>query len=342
MSLPPAIGAVPHRRHDPLRDEWVLVSSGRTRRPWQGRREEAAAVRPPAYDPTCYLCPGNERAGGVRNPAYRGTWSFENDFAALRPETPPGAWSQGLLRAEAEAGSCRVLCYSPHHDRTLGSLAPAEVRAVVDRWAEESATLGERWPWVQVFENRGPEMGASNPHPHGQIWAGEALPRDAVREDRTQREHRERTGSLLLRDVLDQEAGGPRIVEENDGWVVLVPFWATWPYEILLLPRFPAARLPELSGEQRDALGRIVRALYRRYDALFGRPLPFSFGWHQAPFGRDGAHWLLHAHAFPPLLGPDVRKFMVGYELLSEAQRDLDPETAAERLRAVDPGERAG
>ena len=332
-----SLAAGPHRRYDPLRDEWVLVSAGRTKRPWLGKKEAVAPVARPAFDPACYLCPGNTRVNGAQNPAYTGTYVFTNDFAALRPDTPMAEVSDGLLRAEVEQGTSRVLCFSPRHDQTLTDMAPADVRAVVDVWAEQTHELGERYRWVQVFENRGAEMGASNPHPHGQIWAGTALPVGPAREDGTQRAHLAATGRRLLMDVAAQEVVGARVVERSDGWLAIVPFWAVWPFETLLLPRFPVRRLPELDAAARDDLAGVLQRVMARYDGLFERPFPFSFGWHQAPFGDGEAeHWQLHAHFYPPLLEAEKRKFMVGYELLSEAQRDITAEDAAERLRAVE------
>jgi UDPglucose--hexose-1-phosphate uridylyltransferase len=332
----------PHRRFDPLTGEWVLVSAGRTQRPWLGRREGSPQRALPAYDPDCYLCPGNLRASGARNPAYERTFVFTNDFAALRPDTPEEHVRDGLLIAETEPGTCRVLCFSPRHDLTLSEMEDLAVRAVIDVWAEQSAELGGRYRWVQVFENRGEAMGASNPHPHGQIWAGAALPREAEREGATQRRHLETHARPLLIDVAEQELGGPRSIDADDEWLTLVPFWAAWPYETLLLPRRPAARLPDLDESQRTTLTWMLQRLMRRYDALFDLPMPFSMGWHQAPFDEGPTdHWQLHAHFLPPLLGPTVRKFMVGYELLSEPQRDITAEDAAKRLRAADPGEPA-
>jgi UDPglucose--hexose-1-phosphate uridylyltransferase len=324
----------PHRRYNPLRDEWLLVSTGRSRRPWLGREETPPAEHLPAYDPACYLCPGNTRASGEANPAYRSTYVFTNDFAALEPDTDPGRLEQGLVTAETERGTCRVLCFSPRHDLTLTRMSPRDVRRVVDVWAEESASLGERFQWVQVFENRGAAMGASNPHPHGQIWAGATCPTEATREMSTQRRYFEAKGRPLLLDYASQEVGSPRQVDIDDEWLVLVPFWAAWPFETMILPRRPVARLPDLTARQRNALARRLIALLSRYDELFGIPFPYSMGWHQAPFdGSEHPYWQLHAHFYPPLLQATIRKFMVGYELLSEPQRDITAEEAADRLR---------
>jgi len=329
----------PHRRYDPLRDTWVLVSPGRTNRPWSGAVEQAAEAERPAYDPECYLCPGNRRANGEVNPAYGSTFVFTNDYAALQPDTAESRWTDGLLRAESVAGKCRVVCFSPRHDLTLASLPPAEVRAVVDAWADQTTELGERFGWVQVFENRGTAMGASNPHPHGQIWAETALPSEGARELATQQRHYLGTGRHLLIDYGTQEAGGERRLFLMDHWQAVVPFWAVWPFETLVLPRRPVTRLADLNAAERDGLVVMMQAVVGMYDRLFGVQFPYSMGWHQAPFTDDAAAsdgWTLHAHYYPPLLrSATVRKFMVGYELLSEPQRDLTPEEAAERLRSV-------
>ena len=328
----------PHRRHNPLLDEWVLVSAGRTSRPWQGRRETAAADTMPHYDPKCYLCPGNVRANGDYNPDYSSTYVFTNDFSALREGTSTERISDGLLRAEGEEGACHVLCFSPRHDQTLARMPVGDVRHVVDVWANQSEELGARHRWVQIFENRGQIMGASNPHPHGQIWAGSALPRDAAKEDATQARHLAEAGHRLLLDYVAQELNGPRMVDQNDDWLVVVPFWASWPYETLLLSRHPAAHLHDLDDAKRDSLAAILVRWLTRYDNLFGLSFPYSMGWHQAPFGgAPSDHWQLHAHFLPPLLRANVRKFMVGYELLAETQRDLTPEVAASDLRAASP-----
>jgi UDPglucose--hexose-1-phosphate uridylyltransferase len=327
----------PHRRYNPLADEWVLVSPERTHRPWRGREEPSPPENLPAYDPGCYLCPGNSRANGEHNPAYEGTFVFTNDFSALRPDSSLDRFEMGLLRAEGEQGTCRVLCFSPRHDLHVARLSPREVRQIVDIWADQTTELGGSYRWVQVFENRGETMGASNPHPHGQIWAGTALPVQAEREDRAQRRHCDSTGRRLLLDYAAQERGGPRVVIDDPDWLVVVPFWALWPFETLIIPAGPVERLPGLDGRRRDGLAKVLIELLTRYDNLFQHPFPYSMGWHQAPFDDQPIdHWQLHGHVYPPLLrSARVRKFVAGYELLAETQRDLTPEAAAERLRSV-------
>jgi UDPglucose--hexose-1-phosphate uridylyltransferase len=329
----------PHRRYDPLRDAWVLVSPGRTNRPWSGAVEQVSEAARPAYDPECYLCPGNRRANGDVNPAYASTFVFTNDYAALQPATDQGVWETGVLRAEAVPGTCRVVCFSPRHDLSLANLPSVEARAVVDTWADQTTELGESYHWVQVFENRGTAMGASNPHPHGQIWAEAALPNEATREQAAQRHYFAESGRPLLIDYGQQEDGGDRRLFLMTHWQAVVPFWAVWPFETIVLPRRPVARLAELDEAERDELVAMMQTLVATYDRLFGVEFPYSMGWHQAPFGADpaaSAGWTLHAHYYPPLLrSATVRKFMVGYELLAEPQRDLTPEEAAERLRAL-------
>lgn len=333
----------PHRRYNPLTDEWVVVSPHRTKRPWQGQTETPAPDERPAYDPACYLCPGNPRAGGAHNPAYTGTFVFDNDFAALLPDVPTGELLVGdspLLRAVAERGICRVLCYSPRHDLSMGQLSPAELRRVVDAWAAQYAELGAL-DWVRhvlIFENRGAMMGASNPHPHGQVWGTGFLPGTYAREDASQAAYYAAHGRTLLADYLALElAQGERLVCANEHFVALVPFWAVWPFETMVVSRRPVADLTALADDERDGLAAVLKELVSRYDALFQVNFPYSMGFHQAPTdGQDHPGWHLHAHFLPPLLrSATVRKFMVGFELLGEPQRDITPEQAATRLRDV-------
>ncbi len=331
----------PHRRYNPLTGDWVLVSPHRTKRPWQGQVERPPQDDRPRYDPTCYLCPGNVRANGERNPQYENTFVFTNDFAALLPDTPPSPpETNPLLQRESEQGTARVICFSPRHDLTLPLMPVEAIRRVVDLWAQQIVDLGSDYRWVQVFENKGAAMGASNPHPHGQVWAGSALPNEPAKEDRQQRDYFARHGAPLLLDyVALEQQRGERTVVENDDWLAVVPYWAVWPFETLLLPRAPVQRLPDLSDRQRDSLAAILKRLLTRYDNLFEVSFPYSMGWHGAPTGTnsgDAPHWQLHAHFYPPLLrSATVRKFMVGYEMLAEAQRDLTAEQAAARLRAL-------
>ena len=328
--------AGPHRRYNALTGEWLLVSAERTARPWRGQDEMPPALEVPAHDPGCFLCPGNTRAGGERNPDYESTFVFTNDFAALRPDTPAATFEDGVLRAAVERGTCEVICFSPRHDLSLSQMSAVQLRTIVNAWAAETSALGRRFEWVQVFENRGAAMGASSPHPHGQIWAGDALPREAVKEDATQRRHFEATGRRLLLDYAAQEAGGPRDLGGDGEWLAVVPFWASWPFETLLVPRRPVASLPELDDRARDSLAATLGRLLGGYYQLLEAPFPYSMGWHQAPFdGRPNEHLQLHGHLYPPLLRAAVRKYIAGYELFAETQRDLSAEEAAERLRTV-------
>lgn len=339
MSLPFSTADHAHRRRNPLTGEWVLVSPHRAKRPWQGRVETAPEATLPAHDPQCYLCAGNTRVSGDVNPAYTGPFVFTNDHAALQADTPPAPDAvDELFQAQAARGTSRVVCFSPDHGRTLPELALPEIEAVVDTWAAQTDELGRRYAWVQVFENKGELMGCSQPHPHGQVWATDYLPVQPALEDRHQREYWSRHQRPLLLDVAEREAAqGTRVVVRTAHWLAVVPYWATWPFETLLLPRFAVQRLPQLDRAQRADLAVALKALTTRYDNLFECSFPYSMGWHGAPFDdRDPAPWQLHAHVYPPLLrSATVRKFMVGFEMLAEAQRDLTPEQAAERLRAV-------
>jgi len=329
----------PHRRKNLLTGEWVLVSPHRTKRPWQGQVEKTPPDDRPAYDPQCYLCPGNERAGGKRNPPYTSTFVFDNDFAALLPEGPRGDVSQGeFFQAQGETGLARVICFSPRHDLTLPELSVPEIRHVVDVWAEQMTALGNLPDinYVQLFENKGAVMGSSNPHPHGQLWANHSIPQEPAKEELHQRAYYAEKGRTLLLDYLQAEvAANVRIVIENEDWVALVPYWAVWPFETLVLPRRHVVQLPDLHDGERTALADLLKRLLTRYDNLFETSFPYSMGWHGQP--TDGAHhphWQLHAHFYPPLLrSATVKKFMVGYEMLGNPQRDITAEQAADRLR---------
>ena len=339
--LPPILTANPHRRLNALTGEWVLVSPHRTKRPWQGQFDRPAQDVLPEYDKQCYLCPGNERAGGARNPAYESTFVFDNDFPALLGGIPEGAVDEGgLLQARAEQGLCRVVCFSPRHDLTLARMDAAAIRRVVDVWVEQDLEIGAspEIGYVQIFENRGAMMGCSNPHPHGQIWSTQNVPEEPAKEHRAQRARFAKTGRPLLADYLELELeAGERIVCANDSFVALVPFWAVWPFEALLLPRRPFARWGDMSDAERGGLAAILRSLAVRYDNLFETSFPYSMGFHPAPAdGNPHREWVFHGHFFPPLLrSAEVRKFMVGFEMLGTPQRDITAEQAAARLRGL-------
>jgi UDPglucose--hexose-1-phosphate uridylyltransferase len=333
----------PHRRFNPLTREWILVSPHRAKRPWLGQVEKKPAQSLPAYDPTCYLCPGNERVGGVRNPAYTSTFVFENDFAALLPEPSAQVPSSesSLLVSEGERGVCRVICFSPRHDLSLPELDLSAIEHVLATWAEQSADLGGRdfIRYVQVFENKGEAMGASNPHPHSQVWANGHIPNEPGKELAAQTDYFNQYQHPLLADyIVEEHKRKERIVAANDHFTALVPFWAIWPFEILVSAhRSGLTRLTEMTPTEVTALAEILKVVTARYDNLFEISFPYSMGFHQAPFdGTSHPEWTLHAHFYPPLLrSATVRKFMVGYEMLAMPQRDITPETAAERLRSL-------
>ncbi len=332
------LNKVPHRRFNPLLREWVLVSPHRTQRPWQGKVERLQAPPAVTFDPTCYLCPGNPRAGGAQTPRYTQTYVFDNDYPAMLPDVAAIEFDgAGLLVGMSERGICRVMCFSPRHDLTVPRMSLPELRGVIDAWAEQYGALG-KIPWiihVQIFENRGQMMGASNPHPHCQIWANATLPNLPARELVSFREYRDEKHSCLLCDYLKLELElKVRVVCQNDAFAVLVPFWAVWPFESLVLSKRHIASMDQLSREERDLLGDIMRRITIRYDNLFETAFPYSMGFHQKPTaGGACEEWHFHAHYFPPLLrSATIQKFMVGYELLGSPQRDVTPESAANRL----------
>jgi UDPglucose--hexose-1-phosphate uridylyltransferase len=329
----------PHRRFNPLTNEWILVSPHRAKRPWLGEVASPPPEIRPAYDPTCYLCPGNARAGGNVNPPYTGTFVFDNDFPALLPDTPTDEpTDHPLFRVQGERGICRVICFSPRHDLTLAQMETPDIRRVVDTWAEQTLDLGTRdfIGYVQIFENRGEMMGASNPHPHGQIWSTMRLPREIEKELIAQRDYYNAYGITLLAEYLAEERRrGVRIVYANEHWTVLVPFWAIWPFETLLISNRAVPSIPALDDAERDALADALHQITVRYDNVFRTSFPYSMGFHQQP--TDGAtypFWHLHAHFYPPLLrSATIKKHMVGYEMLATPQRDITAEQAADRLR---------
>ena len=335
------VASLPHRRFNPMTREWVLVSPHRAQRPWQGQVEDIPPEASAAYDANCYLCPGNARAGGVRNPAYTETFVFDNDFAALRRDTPAAEnQEKGLLAAKSEAGRCRVVCFSPRHDLTMARMTVPELRQLIDTWVVEFSELGNdpRINSVQIFENRGAMMGCSNPHPHGQIWANQTLPNELAKELVAFGDYRQLHGTTLLNDYLQLELEKEeRLVCANDHFVLLVPFWAIWPFETLLVSWRCVSALDELNDAERTALAEILRQATIRYDNLFCTSFPYTMGFHQRPTdGGDHPEFHLHAHFYPPLLrSAAIRKFMVGYEMLGMPQRDLTPEAAALRLRDV-------
>ena len=330
----------PHRRFNPLKNQWVLVSPHRAKRPWQGQQEALVQDEKPSYDPTCYLCPGNKRITGEVNPNYTEPFVFKNDFSALLPDTPaPDSNHDPLFKISHTQGESRVICFSPDHSKTLPLLTPAEIEKVIQTWQAQATELSQRYQWVQIFENKGEMMGCSNPHPHGQIWASNFLPNEIVTADQCQADYFKQYGSPLLIDYAQRELEKrERIVVETEDWIAVVPYWASWPFETLLLPKSKHfTQITQLNQAEREDLALALKKLTTRYDNLFNISFPYSMGFHFAPFNQqDNSHWQLHAHFYPPLLrSATVRKFMVGYEMMAETQRDLTPEQAAERLLAV-------
>ena len=330
----------PHRRYNPLTGDWILVSPHRGKRPWQGREEVNDRSEQPSYAEDCYLCPGNQRMSGDCNPDYHSTYVFRNDFAALLPEPLSSkAGTDELFQARPEQGESYVICYSPDHSKTLPELPLTNILTLVQTWMREHARLSKQYEWVQIFENKGAIMGCSQPHPHGQIWANATLPSLPAKAHTQQLDYFNRQHSPLLLDYAEQEStNGQRTVYENAHWLAVVPYWAAWPFETLLLPKFHCQHIGQLSKDSQQTLAEALKALTTRYDNLFTTSFPYSMGWHGAPTSaQDNPAWQLHGHFYPPLLrSASVRKFMVGYEMLAEPQRDLTPEQAAAKLIATD------
>lgn len=329
----------PHQRYNPLTGEWVLVSPHRAKRPWQGQTEPPVHKEAIHHDPECFLCAENKRITGDVNPDYKSTYVFNNDFAALLPDAPEyQQLDDPLFKIESVQGTCRVICFSPDHSKTLPELSVPSIQDIIKTWIEQLNELGKIYKWVQLFENKGAMMGCSNPHPHGQIWSSNFVPNEIHKEDICQANYfKERNSSLLMDYVQKELKLKERIVVETEYWVALVPYWAIWPFEILLLPKTIVHRLNELSSKQQEDLALILKTLTTKYDNLFNCSFPYSMGWHGAPFTEGTKeHWQLHAHFYPPLLrSATTKKFLVGYEMLAQAQRDITPEQAAERLRVL-------
>lgn len=326
---------IPHRRLNRLTGEWVLVSPQRMQRPWQGKVEKSSLSELPVYDEDCYLCPRNQRANGDVNPDYKQTYIFTNDFSAILPDTKKITEEEKLIKAESVKGTCRVICFSPRHDLTLAELEVEEIKTVINVWIEQSKELGKEYEWVQVFENKGEMMGSSNPHPHGQIWAIDTLPNEIRKENENQLDYYKKNRSILLLDYLNEEINKKeRVLFENEEWVSLVPYWAVWPFETMILPKRHVMRLDEINEKEKISLAALLKRHLTKYDNLFKTSFPYTMGWHGAPNNNnDNTHWQLHLHFYPPLLrSASVKKFMVGYELLSESQRDITPEEAAVQL----------
>lgn len=329
----------PHKRLNILTNDWILVSPHRTKRPWQGKVEAAAITKRPAYDEHCYLCPGNTRSDGSINPKYTAPYAFTNDFSSLLKDTPSGETNiNGLLQAKSEKGICRVICFSPRHDLTLPQMEVSEIVAVIKIWQEEFQNLAKtEWiKYIQIFENKGDIMGCSNPHPHGQIWAQSSIPVEPEKESIQQLDYYQKNNRSLLTAYVEEELKSQeRTIAENEHFIALVPFWAVWPYESIIISKRQVQYTHEFNSEETLALAQIMKALTIKYDNLFETSFPYSSGIHQAPV-NDGNHpeWHWHMHFYPPLLrSATVKKFMVGYEMMANPQRDITAEQAALKLK---------
>ena len=330
----------PHRRYNILTGEWILVSPHRTKRPWQGKLEKVAEEKRPSYDADCFLCPGNVRASGDKNPDYKDPFTFKNDFSALLPSGPKEEVNEGLLTAKSETGICRVVCFSPDHSLTLPVMELDKIVKVVQKWKEEYTDLGSKEDinYVQIFENKGEMMGCSNPHPHGQIWSQLSIPVEVGKKTSHQKEYWEKNRRSLLGDYVKQELDAKeRLILENEDFVALVPYWAIWPYETMIVPKKHLQHIGQLSAKEEKSYAEIIKQLTIKYDNLFLTSFPYSSGIHQSPTdGQEHPEWHFHMSFYPPLLrSRTVKKFMVGYELFAGPQRDITAEQAAETLRKL-------
>ncbi len=334
------INNMPHRRYNILTGEWILVSPHRTKRPWQGKTEKSPGAERESYDPYCYLCPGNTRSSGEKNPDYKEPYTFVNDFSALLPDTPKKRVENGLFKAETERGICKVICFSPDHSVTLPLMEVEEITKVVQMWKKEYKELGSTGDinYVQIFENKGEIMGCSNPHPHGQIWSQLSIPTEIKKKTKHFSEYWEQNQISLLEDYLQQELEAKeRILLENEHFVALIPYWAVWPYEVMIVPKKHYQNIGQLNAEEEKAFAEIIKRQTIMYDNLFGTSFPYSSGIHQAPTdGKEHQEWHFHMSFYPPLLrSATVKKFMVGYEMFAGPQRDITAEQAAETLRQL-------
>lgn len=330
----------PHRRYNILTGEWILVSPHRTNRPWQGKTEDSKALKKVTYDASCYLCPGNTRTSGKTNPDYKEPYSFVNDFSSLLPDSPEIDFQDGLLKAESEKGICKVVCFSPDHSLTLPLMEIKDITKVIKMWKKEYLELGsdESINYVQIFENKGAIMGCSNPHPHGQIWSQSSVPTEVLKKSVKFREYWNKNERSLLSDYLEQELeAGERILKENEHFVALIPYWAVWPFEAMIIPKRHLQHIGQLNETEEKAYAAILKKLTIKYDNLFETSFPYSSGIHQAPTdGKDYPEWHFHMSFYPPLLrSATVKKFMVGYEMFAGPQRDITAEEAAKRLNEL-------
>ena len=327
-----------HKRYNILTGEWVLVSPHRAKRPWQGQNEAVSTEVRPSYDETCYLCAGNTRINGELNPQYKDVFVFTNGFAALQNDSKSFKVNDGLLKAQSETGICKVICFSPDHSKSLADININDIQKVVETWQKEYKILGENKNinYVQIFENKGAVMGCSNPHPHGQIWSQSTLPNEVDKKNQQQLSYYNQNKSSLLGDYINQELEKQeRIIFENAGFVVLIPFWAVWPFETMIVPKTHQQSISDLKDNDTFSFAEAISTITKAYDKLFNTSFPYSSGIHQAPTnGKDNSHWHWHMSFYPPLLrSATVKKFMVGYEMFGSPQRDITAEIAAKMIR---------